>query len=183
MAALIKVIHILDRFNPFVRWLHIVGMSICFLWVCFIFTDVILRYVFNRPFPASTTVCEFALLIVVFLGVAYTQLKKEHLSVDVVTSRLPPRAAIVVDTTTSLISLVLVGVLIWRGVVNAPSFMHIGQTGGVYETPPAPFAAVIPFGCTLLLIMLLRDFLNKMVEILRLHLGRPPDVLRCTSGN
>jgi len=172
MAALIKVIHILDRFNPFVRWLHMAGMGICFLWACFIFTDVILRYVFNRPFAASTTVCELTLLVVVFFGVAYTQLEKGHIAVDAITSRLPPRAAIVLDTTVSLISLVLVGVLIWQGVENTLAFTRTGITGGgMYEIPLSPFAALIPFGCTLLLVMLLRDLLTKMVEAMRLRLG------------
>jgi tripartite ATP-independent transporter DctM subunit len=168
---LLKVARILDRFNPIVRWVYIIGMGICFLWVCFVFADVVLRYVFDRPLPAGQVIVQVALVFVVFSGVAYVQLKGNHITVDVISSRLPPGAARVVNAIISPISIGVAGVLVWRGVINTLELIGTGAVSNVCEIPWAIPAAVIPFCCALLLIVLLRDFLSKLVEAGKLHLG------------
>jgi C4-dicarboxylate transporter DctM subunit len=170
-AYLTKVTRILDRLNPIVRWVYIIGMGICFLWVCFVFANVVLRYVFARPLAGSQDIVQVTLVFVVFLGVAYVQLTGKHITVDVISSQLPPRAAKVVDVIISLVGIAVVSVLVWRGVVNTIEFIGTDLGSTIYEIPWEIPAAVIPFGCALLLIVLLRDYLSKLVDVGKLHLG------------
>ena len=52
-AHLARAARVLDNSGPAVRWLHIIGMGLCFLWVCFMFIDVLMRYVFDRPYAGG----------------------------------------------------------------------------------------------------------------------------------
>ena len=166
---LAKAARILDRFNPIVRWVQIIGVSILFLWVCFMFIDVVLRYVFARPFAGSHDISQIVLVFIVFFGVAYVQLTDRHITVDLIVSRLSPWAARVMDAITSLISIGVVGVLVWRGIINTLEFIDTGTRSGVYGIPMAFPASVIPVCCALFFIMLSRDFLKKLVEAGKLH--------------
>jgi tripartite ATP-independent transporter DctM subunit len=155
---------LLDRLNPVTRWLHFIGMGICFLWVCFIFLDVLLRYVFLKPFAGGMDISQIAMVIVVFLAVPYVQFRKKHIALDLITSRLSPTAALITNITYSIITMIVLGIIIWQGIVNVMSFINGDVTSSVYEIPLAIPAAVIPFGGTLFFFMVLRDFLNKLVE-------------------
>ncbi len=45
--------------------------------------DVVLRYVFNRPFSGSLEITEFAMSVIVFLGIAYCGWVGGHVAVDI----------------------------------------------------------------------------------------------------
>ena len=63
-------------------------------------TDVIGRYLFNAPLRGATELTELLLAAVVFLGLPAVALADEHVTVDLVTDRMPaadrtsPRASI-----------------------------------------------------------------------------------------
>lgn len=168
-AYLAKAARTLDKSGPTVRWLHIIGMGMCFLWVCFMFIDVLMRYVFDRPYAGGQDVSEVILIIVIFAGVAHAQLTGKHISVDVITSQISRRSATVIESITSLLSLCVVGVMVWRGVVNTIEFAGKGSMSPMIGIPLAPTAALIPIGGALLFILLLRDYFKKLGEAAEYH--------------
>jgi tripartite ATP-independent transporter DctM subunit len=100
------------------------------------------------------------------------QLTTRHITVDILARILPERAYLIIDACLHLISLGAVGVLVWRGIINAIEFSDKGITSPIYEIPWVLPAAVIPICCVLFFIMLLRDYLNKFIEAGKLHLGK-----------
>ena len=52
-------------------------------------TDVIGRYIFNAPLRGATELTELLLAAVVFLGLPAVALADEHVTVDLVTDRMP----------------------------------------------------------------------------------------------
>ena len=59
--------------------------------------DVFLRYVFNRPLPASQSISELLVGWVIFLPYAYTLLIGGHVRVSLLLVKLPARLQIVAD--------------------------------------------------------------------------------------
>jgi tripartite ATP-independent transporter DctM subunit len=165
-----RVASILDKSNPVIRWLSFIGAGVFFVMVCATFVDVFLRYLFNRPIKATVDITQLLLVIVVFLGVAFTQHEKGHVAIDLITSKLRPAAHLVMDTMTTLLSFGLFGVLIWQSILQLLRFIKMGAHAEMVPIPVPPFAALIPLGCTLLLIVLLRDLLRNIDEGLRLKL-------------
>jgi tripartite ATP-independent transporter DctM subunit len=171
IARLNGVVSLLDKTNRPIRSLNSIGMGIFFLMVCFVFADVFLRYLFNRPIAGSVEVTELMLVVIIFLGIPYTQLYKGHVSMDLITSLLQPRARVVMDTLTASLSTGLFILLALRSSVNVQWFMHTNAESGTLGIPYTPFAVLVPLSCTLLLLLLIRDLLCNILEGVKLHFG------------
>jgi len=170
LGRLKKVVSLVERLNPLIRWLHKVNIGILFLWICFTFADVVLRYVFNHAVTGSKEYSEMVMVVLVFFSLAYTQLEKSHLSVDIITSHLSPKPAIMVSVATYALCIGAVGVLIWQSIINVLSFINLGTQTATLAIPLFPFAVIISVGCALFLVVFLRDLLNAIIEGLRLGL-------------
>lgn len=73
--------------------------------------DVILRYVFNAPLPASVEISQLMQPYAVLLPMAYTMARGAHVQVTLVTMRLPPRIRLVLDVLVYAIDLVFFAVV------------------------------------------------------------------------
>lgn len=167
-----RVIDVLAALNAVVRLFKWAGMCIFFLFLCYIVVDVVLRYGFNMPLPASFDIGQLTMITLVFLPIAYIQLEKAHLRVDLVTNCLPPTGRMVASTTTTIVCIAVVTILVWQSTANTLSLARIGMVSQVGGVPFYPFAALVSIGCALLLVALLRDLLSEIVEGLRVGLRR-----------
>jgi tripartite ATP-independent transporter DctM subunit len=154
----------LDKISPFTRWVAVAGMAVFVGMVLFTFTDVILRYVFNHPLDGSIEITEMLMIIVVFFGIGYAHLAKAHVSLDLVTVKLKPKAAVITESITNFLSIAVFIIVIWQTIMRAAT---TSETTIVQAIPIRPFAAMVPFGCLLLLIVILRDYLRNVFEGLR----------------
>jgi tripartite ATP-independent transporter DctM subunit len=169
-----QAIRILDRVGTFSRWTNVVGIAILFLMVCLTFVDVVLRYVFNLPITGIVEVTEVLMIMAVFLAIAHTQNVKGHISIDLITSKLKPKARLVMECITTLIGLILFGVAVWQEVIQFLWFLERNSTHGqeYIMIPSAPFSGIIVIGCVSMALLLLRDFLANLAEALKLGLTR-----------
>jgi tripartite ATP-independent transporter DctM subunit len=158
------------RFDPIVRWLMYIAGAVLFLYVCFMFLDVFLRYLFNKPIPYDVDITQEILSLLCFFSVGYAQLMKGHVCVDLFTGRLKPRAALTLSTAMYIVCVVLTGVMVWQGVLNAMHYYHAGiiTYGGL---PLFPASVIMPFGLVFLCIVFIRDLFNKFVECRQNHFG------------
>ncbi len=128
--------------------------------------DVISRTVFNKPVRGTVETSSFMLVVVIVLGLAYTQQVKGHPNVTVVISRLPRRISLFVEIITNLLCLGIVGIVVWQGWVVARG--DIGRiVSDVLRIPQFPFRLLVPLGGALLFLEFLIDFLNSAVNFFR----------------
>lgn len=169
VASLSRILRGLEAFNPVVRVISGIGAAVLFLWMAFTFIDVLLRYLFSRPVAGSIEISEMVLAVIVFFGVAYTQRRKSHIRVDVITSQLSPKAAVAMDAATYIVCMGVVAILMWQGIENTISLAQTSEVSAQFRMSLAPAAAAVPLGCLLLLIVLLQDLLASIVEGLKLR--------------
>lgn len=141
------------------------GVIVLVGMVLLVVTDITLRRCFNSPFSWSLEVVEVMLSVVVFFAVAYTASQRSHVSIDVLTSRLPPRAQTIIDTVIYFISTGLFSIIAWRTLVYGIHLWKIGLETGVLGIPYYPFVFVVAFGCILLALVLLAQFLYLIIEV------------------
>jgi len=127
-------------------------------------TDVIGRAVFARPVPGAVELSEYMLVIVIILGLAYTQQVKGHPRVTLIVSRLPLRLQAFLDTITNLLGMFIILIVIWQGYVLAtgPMAAVVSNTLGI---PQLPFRLLISVGATLLFLELLIDFFAALGKL------------------
>jgi tripartite ATP-independent transporter DctM subunit len=166
-----KIGNSMDKIGLFSRWVNAVGLGIFFIMMCFTVFDVFMRYILNNPVLGSKEVTEVMLILLVSFTIAYTYNEKSHVQIDLVTTRLKPKARLVLETITNLFGLGIFAILVWQSIAQVFFLFKTGTVHGtVVMIPAAPFEAMIALGCTLLFLLLLRDFFKNMAEGLKLHI-------------
>src|ERR1700752_2847211 len=69
--------------GSFLRLLALIGGWGIVALMVYTVADVVLRYIFNRPFSGSIEVTEFAMSAIVFLGIAWCGWVGGHVAVDI----------------------------------------------------------------------------------------------------
>ncbi|MDF1551562.1 MAG: TRAP transporter small permease [Deferrisomatales bacterium] len=116
--------------------------------------EVVGRAVWSRPIPGTMELSSYFLAVFVLLGVAYTQQAKAHVRVEMLTSRLSPRAAAGFEVFTLLLSLFIIGVLAWQGWTGG---MEERAVSDMLRVPQRPFKLLVSLAGVLLFLELVVD--------------------------
>jgi len=128
--------------------------------------DIITRTAFKKPISGAVEMSSFMLLVVILLGLAYTQQVRGHPRVTIFVSRFFPRVQFIVEVIVNLFCLYIVGIVVWQGWVVAK-----GDTGrivsDVLRIPQLPFRMLVPLGGALLFLEFIFDFLVSINKLLK----------------
>jgi TRAP-type C4-dicarboxylate transport system permease small subunit len=130
--------------------------------------DVSGRYI-RLPLPGTLEISTLCLALSVALTLAHTQALKGNTDVDVLFNYLPPKVKKVTNVFTSLLCVIIVGLMTWRAWPWV-AFSHRTQEWvDIVGWPFWPFKAVMLLGLLCLLVQFILDF----VESLRTLAGKP----------
>jgi len=73
--------------------------------------DVVMRFFFNRPLPATWEISEITMPFIVMVGFAYTLTIGVHVQVSILTDHLPPKVKFFFLSFRNLLSIALCGIL------------------------------------------------------------------------
>ena len=136
----------LHRVNRWTHWLAgatVVGLM--FLTVI----DVVGRRFFGRPFQGTVELTQIAMVIIIYLGFAFAEHNRDHISVDIVYSRLRRGIQLVLSVLTSAFGIVLIGLLAYRLYAYSGVLRGGGYTTPTRGIPLAPFALIAVGGAVL----------------------------------
>ena len=124
--------------------------------------NVVGRYVFNRPLLGADEMISFGMGLIVFLGISYTALDKGHVEIELIKSRLPKRAQIILSIFTSFLSAAFWGILSWQAWER---FLIENQESLILEINLSPFILVMSIGCLILSLQLFVDFFRSISKL------------------
>lgn len=159
----------LARFDRFVRassdWFANAGAVLLLAVFIISLIDVIGLKLFAWPVPGSTEFVGLFQAVFMALAVAMAQLMRQHISVGLVTDRLPKRAQTVIAIIVSLFLFVLFALLVWQTLLVGLNFQHKGQYSITARLPIHYFvyAMTIAFICPCLAFLL--DFFKSVREL------------------
>ena len=96
------------------------------LMVVLVTAHVLSRALFNKPLVGTVELEELMIVILVFCGIAYTQITRNHISVDFVTARLSKGMQNIIATATSLVNTLFFMALTWQSLVLSKEQMSDG---------------------------------------------------------
>jgi TRAP-type C4-dicarboxylate transport system permease small subunit len=142
----------------------IAGVGAWFLIPLMIITalDVVSRDLFNHPVPGTVELSQYMLAAFILLGLAYTQQVKAHVSVSLLTSRLPVTARLVLQILSGLLCLLISCVIAWQGWVTGIEEKTVSDMLRVPQYPFRLLIAVAAFLMNLELLIDLGDSLKKL---------------------
>jgi len=90
--------------RPVSRISNYVSLALLGIMPLPVFFDVLARFLFKGAVPGTIEIEGFMLLIIVFLGLAFTQISEGHIRIDLLISKFPKWAQDITDCSTYLIS-------------------------------------------------------------------------------
>lgn len=129
--------------------------------------DVGLRYIYGKSFPGTLEVVSFYYMVaVVFLPLAYVELQREHISVDVLVGRLPLSLQLVCYLFAGTLGLIYFGMLCYQSFLDALSAtlrLETAMANFKFYLWPSRWALPVGFAAMCLAI------LANMIKALRLR--------------
>ena len=152
---------------PIGRFLHRFAQVVIVLMVMLTVTDVCLRYIFNNPITGSYEVTEFMMAVLVFASVGFTMSVKDHVSVDLVVTKLPDRVRALLEAITCLLAFGLFAMAAWRNVLHAGTTWERNDVSAELFIPVSPFVLFVALGLAVLSLVLLVQFFQSLARALK----------------
>ena len=128
--------------------------------------DVVGTQFFGRPIPGALELTEATMVLIVFGALAYAQLRRGHIRVELVYTHMPPRGRAAMDAFTHLIGLIFFGLLVVLAVDEAMFSWSIGEaTQGLLRFPLYPARWILVAGTTLMIVQLVLDLILDVQRI------------------
>lgn len=129
--------------------------------------DVLGRAFFNKPVPGTVELSSLCLVLFILCGLAYTHQLKGHVRVTMLLDRLPPKAALVMETVTIVMSMLIMAALTWQGWELAWEQKTVTD---MLRIPQRPFRILVAVAGAAFFLELLLDLLFTLQ---RLFGGQP----------
>ena len=143
-----------------------VAACVIFSLMCLVVADVLGRKLFNAPIQGAIEVTELTLVIIVYLSVSYVQGCREHIRLELFSSRASESLLRRIDFLSLLISLVICLIITWRiGLFAWESWTTDDHTMGLVEIPIWPSKVAVFFGFTLLSLRLVIDIVGAVAGV------------------
>jgi len=146
------------------RYLNIIGIIAVVVLMLVITTDVIGRFIFNHPLPATIEITQYVMVIAVYGSVAYCAIERGHVSVELFVSMFPPKTQRIIDTVTSLLSLSLFASIVWASAKSLAMSWNRHEVSTTLGLVTWPFRTVMLIGLILLSLVLLVDFIRIITK-------------------
>ena len=153
-----------NRIQTLNRWISGVGAVFLIPLMLVTAADVVCRNLFNRPIMGVVESSGYLLAVFILLGLGYTEQVKAHVRVAIMTSRLSPRAQLVLNIMTTLVSLFIFSILAWQGLVVGVQERTVSDS---LRVPQYPFRLLVAVGAFFVCLELLIDFGDSVRKLAR----------------
>jgi TRAP-type C4-dicarboxylate transport system permease small subunit len=142
-----------------------------FLIMIIVFSDVVMRYGFNKPFSWAYDLISLYLMAgVFFLILSEAYASHAHVSVDILQQKFPPAMIRLTEIVTCLVGISVFSLIAWLGFLRAiDSYYASDVMAGGIPWPMWPSIGLVPFGAGLIT---LRLVLHLIAHVLSLATGR-----------
>jgi TRAP-type C4-dicarboxylate transport system permease small subunit len=139
--------------------------GVCLMAIVGLTTLNIVARQFMLPILGAHEATEYLAALLIGLTLAYNQLKKENISVEIVDAFLPPRLHALLQSVTSFLCLLMCLLIAWRCVVYAVGLRASREVSLTMGIPFYPFVLVVGASFALLAFALLMDSLKAAAEV------------------
>ena len=137
--------------------------------------DVIGTQLLHSPVPGAYEITESTMTLIVFGALAYAQIRRSHIRVELVYTHMGPRVQAAMDVLADVAGLVFFGLLLWQAANEAQYSYQINErTVGLVRFPLYPARFMLAAGAGL---MILRLLLDLAIDLRRIGTGEPPPVI------
>jgi TRAP-type C4-dicarboxylate transport system permease small subunit len=157
------------RFERLIDWLSnamlVLGGIVILMLMLHICADVAGKYFLNKPITGTLEiVSRYYMVACVFLPLAFVQIQRQHLTVEMFTMRLSKRRLAGLDGAVALAGVVYVGLLTWLVYGHAVSATRDREILSLtfYDLPAWPSRWILPVSFGLFTLVLIAQAINDL---------------------
>jgi len=171
-----KIDRIMTIFSCFSRSANTLSEIGIVVLMIMIFREVIWRYVLNQPSVFSVEISEYIMIFITFMCAGWVLHKNAHVSMTVITDRLSKRTKICLDIVTSMLTMGVCCVIIWKGALSAViAFTGNYRSASLIQFPLWISYGFIPLGMTILLlqyVVRIRENILRLKDLTKIRKGQ-----------
>jgi len=128
--------------------------------------DVIGTHFFGWPLPGAKESSESTMVLIVFGSLAYAQIHRHHIRVELYYTRQSPRVKAALDTVTSLLALVFFAIVLWETFGEAVDSWSVWEADvGLIRFPIYPAKSFVVIGTAVMVVQLVLDLLHSVQRL------------------
>ena len=154
MTALKKIV---NAYNKIEEVLLVVMITAS---VLVLFINVILRYIFNSSLYGADELARVLFIWMSWLGISIGERESEHIKIDLLTSRLKGISEKVIKVISNLITLTILALLVWFGLVVVGKYYAMSNRTPMYHIPQWFIYSCIPVSCTVMGLRVIAKFIE-----------------------
>ena len=147
------------------KGIAVVAMAVIIIIMLVLVIDIVLRFsTENKAIRGTYELTEMAMIVIIFLSLAITQIEKEHIHVSMFIDRLPYRAKTFINAAVSAFTTVLSAIVFYASLLLATGHQTSGITTAVLYVPLYPFSFIMSIGLLSLTVVLLLDTVDYLIK-------------------
>ena len=152
-----------NRFGDItVKILLVIGAIALLIMMVIVVGNSLGRSLFRTPILGAIEFAGLTGVIVVSVAVGYAERERKNVAVDVITSKLSPRANAIFDIFSLFLSLCTLIFVLWAMLGDAVESFSVHEVTFATSTPVAPFKFTWAAGIFIFCLFLLRNLINAI---------------------
>ena len=147
-----------------VALLAMVGLAALVVMMALTFLDVTGRTLFGRALTGTVETITLLMGVVVFCGLAKTEISNRHVVVDVLHNLFPRPVNRFVTTLNLVLAVFITSVMTWRLTLAAITIFEEQETTMIWSLPYWPVAIVMVIGMVLFLAILILKLMQNISQ-------------------
>ena len=128
--------------------------------------DIVGTQVLLIPVPGPRELTESTMVLIVFGALAYAQIRRAHIRVELLYLKMPPRGRAVMDVITDLAAIAFFGLILSEAISEAQYSYQIKEaTTGLIRFPLWPARFTLVAGCSLMILQLCLHLIQVLIRI------------------
>ncbi|MGD9817223.1 MAG: TRAP transporter small permease [Desulfomonilaceae bacterium] len=145
------------------NWFAVIGALALFLMMGISVVNMAMRF-FGRPLGPAYELVGFLGALAVSLPLGYSQLKKSHIAVDILSSHFSAPARKLVTAIGLILGAIFFGLASWQVGAFANTMRLTGELSETTKMSYYPFVFAVSAGCGLMVLSLIADLFNLFLD-------------------
>jgi len=152
----------LERLSELLRKFLMIAAGVSLLGLTLLATANVALRIFRVPVGGTYEVVSFLGAIVTAGALGYTQKRRHHIVVDILSDKYPPGVKRAVDRVSHVIMFLLFSVVSWQTAAYGGRLIRAGEVSETLKIPFHPFVFLVALGFAVLALTILLDFLESV---------------------
>lgn len=156
---------LLDKLNDWLNRILLILGGIAVLALMLLATGNVVLRIFHLPFRGTYEIVGFLGAVVIAFSLGYTQKRKDHIVVDILTERFSKRTNRFLNLFNYLVTMIFFGIVSWQIFVWGIKIWKAGELSETLKVIFYPFVLSVGLGFMVLALVLLNDLLRTLFPL------------------